>query len=190
MFINFNANSLPHETATCLLDFQSECYQKYGSSINNSHLYRLYGDQPEYQIWLRPHPGGSVKPQILAQLIGIRQTPRLELQHNNAPLHFRIRLAAPERRFLIPLWKRRQKPRLQLQNHNTPRHPRTRLARKRRLLIPLRANQFGNLVLNTSLLDQRDEESGVFRASDALLERLDEIADFDAFFGDGSLDFF
>lgn len=171
-------------------DFQSECYQKPGYWFNKSHLYQLYGDQPEYQIWLRPHPGGLVKPQILAQLIETRQMPRLELQHNNAPLYFGNRLGALERRLLNPLQKRGQEPRLQLQHDNTPRHSRSRLARKRRFLIPLRANQFGDLVLDTSLLDQRDEESGVLRAGDALLERLDEIANLDAFFGDSGLDFF
>lgn len=123
-------------------DFQ--CYQEPGSSLNNLRLYELYGDQPEY-----PHQGGPLKPQLIKR----RQTPRPELQHNNKPLHFRILIAAHERRFLILFRKRRQTPRFDVQHDNTPRHSRSRLARERRFLIPLRANQFSDLVLNTSLLD-------------------------------------
>jgi hypothetical protein len=101
----------------------------------------------------------------IACLKGSRQSPRLELQHDNTTkrsslLLHNIRLATP----------------------------RILLSRKRSL-IPLGTDEFGGLVLRTRLLNERDEISRIPR-TDTLLEQLDEIAHVDAFFGNSSLDFF
>jgi hypothetical protein len=118
------------------------------------------------------------------------QRPQFEFQHNNAPRHPGI----------LP-HNSGQSPRLELQHNHTPRHSitflhNTRLATSRtilpfeRSLILLRADEFGSLVLRTRLLNQRDEVGRIASTGHTLLEQLDEIPDVDAFFGNGSLDFF